>query len=96
VDNVSILAQAEFKDNPVPVKPKPILYISIAILVGMFIGSGTALLVELMDNTLKDEQDAAMVLGLPILGSVQKMQKSDKNGVASSLNKQMGSETIVS
>lgn len=73
VDNVSILAKAEIKDNPSPVKPNPVLNIAIAVVVGLMAGVGLAFLLEYMDNTIKDEDDIEKLLELPILGSIQKI-----------------------
>ncbi|MDV7767101.1 YveK family protein [Peribacillus sp. CSMR9] len=73
VDNVSILAKAEIKDNPAPVKPNPLLNIAIAVVVGLMAGVGLAFLLEYMDNTIKDEDDIEKLLELPILGSIQKI-----------------------
>lgn len=73
VDNVSILAKAEIKDNPAPVKPNPVLNIAIAVVVGLMAGVGLAFLLEYMDNTIKDEDDIEKFLELPILGSIQKI-----------------------
>ncbi|SNS62630.1 Capsular polysaccharide biosynthesis protein [Bacillus sp. OK838] len=73
VDNVSILAKAEIKDNPAPVKPNPVLNIAIAVVVGLMAGVGLAFLLEYMDNTIKDEDDIEKLLELPILGSIQKI-----------------------
>ncbi|MDO7488033.1 Wzz/FepE/Etk N-terminal domain-containing protein [Peribacillus frigoritolerans] len=57
VDNVSVLAKAEIKENPTPVKPNPLLNIAIAVVVGLMAGVGLAFLLEYMDNTIKDEED---------------------------------------
>ncbi|WP_081108867.1 YveK family protein [Peribacillus simplex] len=73
VDNVSILAKAEIKDNPAPVKPNPLLNNAIAVVVGLMAGIGLAFLLEYMDNTIKDEDDIEKLLELPILGSIQKI-----------------------
>ncbi|MFP3510701.1 Wzz/FepE/Etk N-terminal domain-containing protein [Peribacillus sp. SIMBA_075] len=73
VDNVSILAKAEIKDNPAPVKPNPLLNIVIAVVVGLMAGVGLAFLLEYMDNTIKDEADIEKLLELPILGSIQRI-----------------------
>lgn len=75
VDNVSILAKAEIKDNPAPVKPNPLLNIAIAVVVGLMAGVGLAFLLEYMDNTIKDEGDIEKLLELPILGSIQKISQ---------------------
>ncbi len=53
VDNVSILAKAELKENPTPIKPDPLMNIAIAIVVGSMAGIGLVFLLEYLDNTLK-------------------------------------------
>lgn len=73
VNNVSVLAKAEIKNNPTPVKPNPLLNIAIAVVVGLMAGIGLAFLLEYMDNTIKDENDIEKLLELPILGSIQKI-----------------------
>ncbi|PAW30070.1 capsular biosynthesis protein [Peribacillus simplex] len=75
VDNVSILAKAEVKENPTPVKPSPLLNIAIAMVIGLMAGIGLAFLLEYMDNTIKDEKDIETLLDLPLLGSIQKISQ---------------------
>ncbi|KRF60821.1 capsular biosynthesis protein [Bacillus sp. Soil768D1] len=75
VDNVSILAKAEIKENPAPVKPNPLLNIAIAVVVGLMAGIGLAFLLEYMDNTIRDEKDIETLLDLPLLGSIQKISQ---------------------
>lgn len=77
VDNVSILAEAELKENPTPVKPNLFFNVAIALIVGLMGGMGIALLIELLDTTLKDDHDVITYLGLPVLGSIQKVSKTD-------------------
>ncbi|MFE4810522.1 YveK family protein [Peribacillus simplex] len=75
VDNVSVLAKAEVKENPTPVKPNPLLNIAIAVVVGLMAGIGLAFLLEYLDNTIKDEGDIERLLDLPLLGSIQKISQ---------------------
>jgi capsular polysaccharide biosynthesis protein len=75
VDNVSILAKAEVKENPTPVKPNPLLNIAIAVVVGLMAGIGLAFLLEYLDNTIRDEKDIETLLDLPLLGSIQKISQ---------------------
>ncbi|WP_045519146.1 YveK family protein [Neobacillus niacini] len=94
VDNVSILARAELKDNPIPVYPRPMLNTSIAFVIGLMIGIGIAFLLELMDNTLKDDQDAAAYLGLPVLGTIEKVSRTQSMEEKGYLIQETGSETL--
>ncbi|MGM1032037.1 MAG: YveK family protein [Bacillota bacterium] len=75
VDNVSVLAKAEVKENPTPVKPSPLLNIAIAVVVGLMAGIGLAFLLEYMDNTIRDEKDIEKILDLPLLGTIQKISQ---------------------
>ncbi|MCM3763944.1 YveK family protein [Neobacillus niacini] len=70
VDNVSILAKAEVAENPSPIKPRPLMNVAIAIVVGLMAGVGIAFLLEYFDNTIKNEQDVEKELELPILGII--------------------------
>jgi capsular polysaccharide biosynthesis protein len=81
VDNVSILAKANVSENPAPIKPRPLLNVAIAIVVGLMAGVGLAFLLEYFNNTIKNEQDIEKILGLPILGVIatiddQKMEEA--------------------
>ncbi|MEH7073645.1 YveK family protein [Neobacillus drentensis] len=81
VNNVSILAKADVSENPAPIKPRPLLNVAIAMIVGLMAGVGLAFLLEYFNNTIKNEQDVEKLLGLPILGIIatiddQKMEES--------------------
>jgi capsular polysaccharide biosynthesis protein len=70
VDNVQILAEAKEETNPSPVKPKPVLNMAIAFVVGLMTSIGLIFLIEYLDNTIKNEADVNRYLGLPVLGMV--------------------------
>jgi len=76
VDNVNILAAAEYQDNPTPVKPNPILVMAFAAIAGLILGVGLAFLLEYLDTTIKTEQDVEDSLGLPILGLISPIRDS--------------------
>ncbi|WP_185151135.1 YveK family protein [Peribacillus simplex] len=80
VDNVSVLAKAEIKENPMPVKPNPLMNIAIAVVIGLMAGVGLVFLLDYMDNTIKDEEDIERLLELPILGSIQKITQVHNKG----------------
>ncbi|WP_040207137.1 YveK family protein [Neobacillus jeddahensis] len=70
IDNVSVLAKADVSDNPAPIKPRPLLNVAIAMVVGLMAGVGIAFLLEYFNSTIKNEQDVEKILGLPILGVI--------------------------
>ncbi|EMT45984.1 YveK family protein [Anoxybacillus flavithermus] len=94
VDNVNILAKAEVKEQPVPVKPKPLLNMAIAFVVGMMTGVGLAFLLEYLDNTIKNEQDVEKLLQLPVLGSVTTIVEEGNNAHVLHAKKEMRGETV--
>jgi capsular polysaccharide biosynthesis protein len=80
VDNVSILAKADISENRSPIKPRPLLNVAIAVVVGLMAAVGVAFLLEYFNSTIKNEQDIEKLLGLPILGVIatiddQKMEE---------------------
>ena len=70
VDNVSVLAKADVSENPSPIKPRPLLNVAIAIVVGLMAGVGLSFLLEYLNSTIKNEQDIEKILELPILGVI--------------------------
>lgn len=65
VTNVSILSEAKAQTNPV--SPRPKLYIAISAAVGLVVGIGLTLLLEVLNNKVTSEQDIE-ALGLSVLG----------------------------
>ena len=83
VDNVSILAKAELKETPVSIKPNHLFNITVAVMVGLMAGIGMGLLIELLDKTIKDDEDVLESLGLPVLGSVQRVSEKESKKMTS-------------
>lgn len=79
VDNIKILSPAELPENPVPIKPQPMLNMAIAFVVGLMASVGIAFLLEYLDNTIKSEQDIEKLLDLPVLGAVGEISHSDEH-----------------
>ncbi|WP_026679385.1 YveK family protein [Fictibacillus gelatini] len=95
IDNVTILSKAVVKDDMAPVKPKPLLNMAIAGVVGLMVGVGLAFLLEYLDNTLKTEQDIENVLELPVLGTIPKMKAADEKAAKKvTVNQGIGSEPL--
>jgi capsular polysaccharide biosynthesis protein len=78
VDNVSVLAKAEVGEDTSPIKPKPLLNIAIAMVVGLMAGVGIAFLLEFLDNTIETEHEVEKLLGLPVLGSITRIKDQEE------------------
>ncbi|MCX5734932.1 MAG: GumC family protein [candidate division NC10 bacterium] len=54
----------------VPVRPRPLLNIALALVVGVMLGAGLAFFLEYFDNTIKTPEEVERYLGLTTLGVV--------------------------
>jgi len=54
----------------VPVSPKPLLNLSLALLVGLMLGTSGGLLLEHLDKTVHSRHDILFATGVPVLGLV--------------------------
>lgn len=78
VDNVSILDEAQAITAAIPVSPRPVLNMSIALVLGLLIGVGGAFLLEQLDRSVKSEEEVEDLLGLPVLGVITTFDKARK------------------
>ena len=77
VGNIRIIDPA--KINNVPIKPRKVLNLMIAIILGSTIGIGIALLLESLDDSVKTVEEAEQIIGLNVLGTIPKIRSSIKN-----------------
>ncbi len=62
-----------------PVKPNKKLSVTLAFILGIMLGCGVAILLDILDNTIKSPDDVQDKLGAPLLGTIPR-QKTDKSG----------------
>ena len=67
-NNVSVIEDASLPR--VPVRPRRTVNLVVAVLVGLFVGVGAALVIEYFDTTIKTPDDVERYLGLPVIGIV--------------------------
>lgn len=53
---------------PSPVKPRVPLVLALSMMLGLFGGVGLVYLVELLDNTIRDEEETEQLLQVPVVG----------------------------
>ncbi len=58
--------------------PKRARTLTLALILGLFVGTGAVFLVEALDNTLKTSDDVTQHLGLPVLGVIPNLEDSPK------------------
>jgi len=68
VENVAVVDPALVPASPI--KPRPLMNIAIAAVLGAMGALGLAFLLEYLDTTIKSPEDVAARLGLPVLGVI--------------------------
>lgn len=68
MDNVQFIDPAQTPINPI--KPRPMLNMAIAGVLGMMVSVFAIFLLEYFDNTIKTVDDVEHKIGLPVLGSI--------------------------
>jgi capsular polysaccharide biosynthesis protein len=68
VENVVVVDRAAVPASPI--KPRPMLNIAIALVLGAMAAVGLTFLLEYLDTSIKTPDDVARYLGLPVLGVI--------------------------
>jgi len=71
--NINILEAARPSDKPS--SPQKARYMAIALVLGLMLGGGLALLRDWVDQRLRTAEEISIVLGVPILGAVPSMSR---------------------
>ena len=66
--NVKVIESVKVPENPV--SPNKKMNIAIAFLLGLMVSIGASFLIEFMDNTFKNKEQAEEILGLPVIGVI--------------------------
>lgn len=75
IDNVQILDPAEIKNNPHPIKPKKVLNVFWAFVLGLIISISLILIIHLLDTRIRTEEDLSSLIEYPLLGSIPNYSK---------------------
>jgi uncharacterized protein involved in exopolysaccharide biosynthesis len=71
ISNINVVQPATYDDDPV--RPRPVLYLVLALVVALLAAFGVAVLAENLDRSLKTAEEVEAVLGLPVLASVPRL-----------------------
>lgn len=71
--NVKVIEKVKLPGSPI--SPNKKLNIAIAMLLGLMVGVGLALLMEFMDSTFKDKDVLENIIGVPVLGMIPNEEK---------------------
>lgn len=76
VNNIEVLDAAVVPDHPV--RPRRRLIVAVAMVLGTVLGVGLAFLVELLDNTVRTQEDVERNLGFTFLGVVPSIKSGGR------------------
>ncbi|UTH15992.1 YveK family protein [Macrococcus epidermidis] len=75
VDNLSIFSKADVDEQTAPIKPKKLMNIIVAGLLGLILGTAIAFLRSMLDTRLNTEEKVEKYIGLPTLGKIYTIEK---------------------
>ena len=93
-DSVSVFDPAVSPRKPV--RPRPMLNAGLGLLAGVILGLSTALLLEYLDDSIRDPEELERELGLTVLGSVAPMKSLRQRSEALLTEPIHGASTIES
>lgn len=73
VENVQVIDDARVPMNPI--KPRKMMNMAIAGVLGLMLGVFITFVMEFLDNTFKSKEDIEKHLGLPVLGMIPKYEQ---------------------
>lgn len=75
VDNLSVFSKADVNEETAPIKPKPLMNVIVAGLLGLILGTAIAFLRSMLDTRLNTEEKIDKYIGLPTLGKIYTIEK---------------------
>jgi capsular polysaccharide biosynthesis protein len=94
MNNVKILNKANVDLNPAPINASVIMNVVISFFVSLMIALGTLLFLENINQTLRTEKEVEYYIGLPVITSIDTINKKDVKYTKSNLSK-VGDQTHV-
>jgi len=79
VNNIEVLDAAIVPE--IPIAPRKSLIMAVAMLLGGILGTGFAFMLEVLDNTVRTQEDLERVLGFTFLGVVPSIKESQRDKV---------------
>lgn len=72
----------------VPVSPRPLLNLAVAVFMGLFVGVGVALVLELLNTSVRNEEELESLLGAPVLGRIPHFPEAEVERLRGAANGQ--------
>lgn len=79
INNISVVDPAQ--TPKVPSSPKLLINLAIALFLGLGLGAALAFILEQIDEGVRDPEEAKRELGLPLLGSIPKVESAPKDNL---------------
>ncbi len=79
VNNISVVDEAELPTSPS--SPRPLLNLATALLIGLALGAIAAVIIEQVDDRLRNPADVNALLDIPLLGTIPKLREGNASDV---------------
>jgi capsular polysaccharide biosynthesis protein len=95
VDNVSLLNEAQFVQNPRPISTSITFNLIITIFLAFLLITTIIFIIDYFDDTLKNEEDVSKYLGLPTLSMIPRIREDDFKAKSGRSKKEIGEHVHV-
>lgn len=75
--NITVVSPARTESEPI--RPKPTTYLSLGILIGIFLGLAAAYTVDSLDRTVNTPEEVEEITGRPVIGVIPNLMKSGRS-----------------
>ena len=75
--NITVVSPARTESEPI--RPKPVMYLALGILLGIFTGLAAAYTVDSLDRTVSTPEEVEEITGRPVIGIIPDLMKSGKS-----------------
>lgn len=75
--NITVVSPA--RTESAPVRPKPVTYLGLGFLIGIFLGLATAYTVDTLDRTVSTPEEIEEITGRPVIGIIPDLMKSGRS-----------------
>ncbi|MGB6687386.1 MAG: polysaccharide biosynthesis tyrosine autokinase [Terracidiphilus sp.] len=75
--NITVVSPARTESEPI--RPKPVMYLALGVLIGIFAGLAAAYTVDSLDRTVSTPEEVEEITGRPVIGIIPDLMKSGKS-----------------
>lgn len=75
--NITVVSPARTESEPI--RPKPVMYLGLGLLIGIFLGLAAAYTVDSLDRTVSTPEEIEEITGKPVIGIIPDLMRSGRS-----------------